>query len=356
MEVTEEDFDFFPDVGLQRALRVARSFCVKLLWFYIGIVLIVLSLQLVSIEILGTLQGVIPYIREATFWKVKLGRALISLDTQPELEVLPRLGLIVWLVMFHSTLIFMSSLRTIFVILAIHYYGGQFINQAFGISPDWLTEAVGLHGSPSDQEIVEPVPELVLDSRLASLEETYKNSKGVLVFRGEKHTVQWEAVNETTTGDDTGACAGKFGGNSSFASPLTTGRLQLPSGSPKLTVGKSKTLSAIAENGLGSSVSGSSSGRSSLAASPMSGGGGCGSGIGLSSSSWYVYDPQYGVVTEECRDKWHKTEACMGADKESPRKPSRVLPPVRFSESSPSSPPPPLLEVTAVYEKRNVKK
>lgn len=347
-----------------RSISVIASFARKLGVCFLLTMVFVMSLQIISRSSLEAMRGLVPHIEAAISLKGNLAKQVKAIENEQKRESQLSswlLGRMMWLVIQHATLLFFRSLQTFFLIIAGHHYGAPLVYQAGYWAPDWLTELAGMHGNNSQEFDMEPPPALKLDSRLVSIEGGSKNCRHNTLANANGAIGQEADPGAWWDGVDTDAHASSASNStssSSRSSPKEHGA-GVGGGSPRerrrrRVDGKAteqKDTRSTASNGSGSGT-GSNCSTTGAAADEyntantnnkvtFADGSTVFSRMDSSVSedshsppneardpNWWVYDPQFGVVTAQCRDKWRQQEQPQGTAK--PKSP-RPLPPVRFT-------------------------
>jgi len=346
-----------------RSISVIASFARKLGVCFLLTMVFVMSLQIISRSSLEALRGLVPHIEAAISLKGKLAKQLKAIENEQKRDSQLSswlLGRMMWLVIQHATLLFFRSLQTFFLIIAGHHYGAPLMYQAGYWAPDWLTELAGMHGNNSQEFDIEPPPALKLDSRLVSIEGGSKNCRQNTLANAnangaigqEAHPGAWWNGADT---DAHASSASSSTSSSSRSSPKEHGA-GVDGGSPRerrrrVERKAMEDTRSTASNGSGSGT-GSNCSTTGAAADEYNTANNnnkvrfadgstvfsrMDSSVSEDSHSppneardpnWWVYDPQFGVVTAQCRDKWRQQEQPQGTAK--PKSP-RPLPPVRFT-------------------------
>ncbi len=276
------------------------------------------------------MRDYIPFVNAMLYWKAKFAKQLHALhivdaDIQDIRQLLPCMARILWLVVRQSTMLFTRSAQTFVFIIAVHHYGSSLYYQICYLAPDWLTELAGMHGTAHSAvycEDVEPPPSLELDHRLSRVEGSHGDvlrSKSGNNVISNASTSSHNAVSPSNKLNlsKTEIFVGSLNAATESRPDTQTNSNHIERDNDKVSkvrfsdrVNDEKTCDKQVNKDMPSiSQSAQSSSTSNSA----------------QSTNRWVFDPQFGVVTEECRDKWRQTQRA------NPTKSSRPLPPVRFT-------------------------
>jgi len=278
-----------------RVINVLLKFAKKLLICYGIYMAIVISLPFIKLDSIKNFHG-LPLVDQVIYWKTKIDNDLQRILTKRKQLPINLILDVFMLIISKCTFMFVSSLKSIMTCIIIHHYTSHVYESIYMYLPDWLTD---LHEDKDDDDRND-IPELELDKGLVNVTNTNTNTDTDTDIHDGSFQYQ-NLVNSNKSGKSSkNNKNSKNSKNSTGSKNINNGKNGKKWGKSKFKKKKSVSVDDDDDDDDddGSTKTTSRSVRFGKNDSDIS--------LNDDPShdpKWYVFDPQFGVVTNEDRER-----------------------------------------------------